>query len=304
MVSRRGEARRRLRAGEGQVRERLLAGLPVRERRLELAGTSTTVLEGGHGPSVVLLHGAIECGAVYWAPLITSLAQRYRVVAPDKPGLGESEPVARLDSAAFADWFAALLRLTCDEPPSLIAHSMGGSLAAGFAINHSQLLRRLVLMGSPGIGRYHMPPGLIVTAVRFSLRPTERNNARFARWAFNNPEQTRRRDPGWYDDVFMSYGLSRALVPHVRRAMGQLIKAGAKRIREAELRNIEVPTALLWGRQDRMVPLRLAERTSSKLGWPLHVFDDAGHVPFIEQPDTFLQTLRLTLSSLTDMAPR
>jgi pimeloyl-ACP methyl ester carboxylesterase len=86
--------------------------------------------------------------------------------------------------------------------------------------------------------------------------------------------------------------------------MGQLIRAGAKRISEAELQNIEVPTALLWGQQDRMVPLRLAERTSSKLGWPLRVVEDAGHVPFIEQPDTFLRTLRLTLSSLTDMAPR
>ena len=76
-------------------RARLLAGLPVTERRVQLAGVSTAVLEGGSGPPVVLLHGGIESGGVYWAPVISRLAQSNRIVVPDLPGLGESEPVAR-----------------------------------------------------------------------------------------------------------------------------------------------------------------------------------------------------------------
>ena len=72
------------------------------------------VLEGGDGPPLVLLHGGIECGGAYWAPVIAPLAERHRVIVPDLPGLGESEPVARLDAATFADWFAALLRETCE----------------------------------------------------------------------------------------------------------------------------------------------------------------------------------------------
>ena len=115
-------------------RERMLAGLPVAERRLDLAGTSTAVLEGGDGPPLVLLHGGIECGGAIWAPVVARLAERHRVVIPDLPGLGESEPVARLDAPTFAAWLSALLRLTCEEPPVLVAHSLGGSLAACFAI--------------------------------------------------------------------------------------------------------------------------------------------------------------------------
>ena len=112
---------------------RMLAGLPVRERRVDLAGTSTAVLEAGDGPPLVLLHGGIECGGAIWAPVVAPLAERHRVVVPDLPGLGESDPVDRLDAATFADWFTALLGLTCDEPPALVAHSLGGSLAARFA---------------------------------------------------------------------------------------------------------------------------------------------------------------------------
>ena len=113
-------------------RERMLAGLPVAERRVDLAGTSTAVLEAGAGPPLVLLHGGIECGGAVWAPVVARLAERHRVVIPDLPGLGESEPVERLDSTIFAAWFTALLRATCDERPVVVAHSLGGSLAARY----------------------------------------------------------------------------------------------------------------------------------------------------------------------------
>lgn len=210
------------------------------------------------------------------------------------PGLGESEPFTGLTAAAFVEWLAELLQATCDEKPALVAHSLNGSLAAGFATQHAGLLRGLVLYGAPGIGRYRLPLGLLVTAIRFNLRPSERNNARFADWAFLDPARTRGRDPEWYDD-FMAYGLSRGTVSHVKRTMRQLVKAGSKAISDAELRGIAAPVALIWGRRDRMVPLRIAELASSKFGWTLHVVDDVGHVPHIEQPDAFVRALSFAL---------
>lgn len=277
-----------------EARGRLLAGIPVTQRRLDLAGVSTAVLEGGEGPPMVLLHGGIETGGVYWAPVISSLAERYRLVIPDVPGLGESAPLDQLDPGAFSDWLASLIRQTAEEQPTLIAHSLPGSLAARFAVHHGDLLRGLVLYGAPGVGPYRIPLGLLVTAIRFNLRPSERNNARFADWAFLDPDRTRRQDAEWYD-VFMAYGLSRGAVPHVKRTMRQLIKAGSKQITDAELRGIDVPVALLWGARDRMVPLRIGELASSRFEWPLHLVDDAGHVPHIEQPEAFLDALRASL---------
>ena len=82
----------------------------VEQRRLRLAGASTAVLEGGEGPPLVLVHGGIECGGVIWSPVLAQLAERHRVIVPDLPGLGESEPLDRLDAAGFAEWFEALIR--------------------------------------------------------------------------------------------------------------------------------------------------------------------------------------------------
>jgi pimeloyl-ACP methyl ester carboxylesterase len=277
------------------ARRRLLAGLPLRERRVELAGAATTLLEGGDGPPLVLLHGGIECGGVYWGPIITRLARSHRLIVPDVPGLGESEPLAQLNVARFGGWLAALLRLIGDEKPALVAHSLVGSLAARFATLQGDWLSRLVIYGTPGIGPYRMPLGLMAAAILLDLRPSERNNERFERWTFYDLTQTRRRDAHWFD-AFNTYSLSLASVPRVKRTMRKLIQMGTKQIPEGELRSVKVPTALLWGRHDRMVPLRLAKRASGRLGWPLHVVEDAGHVPHMEKPEAFVRTLSAALA--------
>jgi pimeloyl-ACP methyl ester carboxylesterase len=280
------------------TRERLLAGTPVTERRVQAAGVSTAVLEGGAGPPIILLHGGIECGGVYWAPVLSRLAERHRVVVPDAPGLGESEPVARLDAESFADWLTALIRLTCAEKPMLVAHSLLGSLAARYAARHGDALRRVAIYGAPGVGPYRLPPGLMVAAILFDLRPSQRNMDRFARWAFLDPDLTRSRDPEWLE-AFDAYNLARGAVPHVKRTMRHLIKTCTKRVPDTELQRIQIPMDLIWGRHDRMAPLHVGEVASSTHGWPLHVIEDAGHVPHIEQPDAFLAALRPALESLT-----
>ena len=263
---------------------------------MRLAGISTALLEGGDGPPLVLLHGGIECGGAYWAPAISSLLDSHRLVIPDAPGLGESEPVARLDQATFADWFAELLQATCTEKPALIAHSLLGTLAARFAAEHGDLLSRLLIYAAPGIGPYRMPLGLRAVAIRFALRPSEGNAERFDRWAFFDLDRARRRDPGWVE-AFNAYTRSRAVVPHVKRTMRQLVGSATKQVPDAELRRIPVATDLLWGRHDRFVPLGLAEGASARLDWPLHVIDEAGHVPHIERPDAFLRALRSALDT-------
>jgi pimeloyl-ACP methyl ester carboxylesterase len=269
------------------ARERMLQGLPLTERVVPAAGVATTVLEGGEGPPLLLLHGAIECGGAVWTPLIPRLADTHRIVVPDLPGLGESEPVARLDPPTFRDWLRDVLRQTCEEPPVMIAHSLIGGPAARLAARDGELLRRLVIYASPGIGPYRIPLGLKVIAIRYSLRPTERNDERFGRYALLDFDGVRDRDPGWFA-AFTSYNLERARVPHVKRTIRRLIGSGRKQVPDTELRRIEIPVELVWGRHDRFVPLSLATDASSRLGWPLQVIADTGHVPHIERPEAFV----------------
>jgi pimeloyl-ACP methyl ester carboxylesterase len=81
--------------------------------------------------------------------------------------------------------------------------------------------------------------------------------------------------------------------------MSRLIKAGTRSVPDAELRRIRIPTALLWGRHDRMTTLPLAQTASARLGWPLHVVEGAAHVPHIEQPDGFVDRLTDALRGRT-----
>lgn len=279
--------------GVARHRRRLLAGLPVTERRLELNGVSTIMLEGGDGPPLVLLHGGIESGGAYWAPVIPRLAERHSIVVPDLPGLGESEPAPQVE-LAFGEWFSDLLRAACDEEPAIVAHSLGGGLAAGYALQFGGL-KRLVLYGSPGVGRYRMPLGLMVAALRFDIRPTLRNQERFERWAFLDVHRTKLQNPGWFE-AFDAYCVSHAALPHVKQTVRRLVRTQTRQIPEAALRRIGVATTLLWGRHDRMVRVRIAEDASSALEWPLRVIEDAGHVPHLERPDQFVQTLSEALA--------
>jgi pimeloyl-ACP methyl ester carboxylesterase len=259
-------------------------------RRVDVGGVMTSILEGGRGAPLVLLHGGIECGGVYWAPVIEPLAQTHRLVVPDVPGVGESAPLARMDPVVFCNWFRALLAATCAEPPMLVAHSLLGSYAAHFAARHRHALRQLVIYGAPGVGAYRLPLGLLFTAIRFGVRPSAANLRRFEGWAFHDVERISQRDAGWLE-AFRSYMLDRAVVPHVSRTMRQLIMTAAKQVSEDLLRRIEVPTTLVWGRHDRMVPMRIADQGHSRFGWPLHIVEDAGHAAHLERPDGFLSVL-------------
>ncbi|MEZ5121147.1 MAG: alpha/beta fold hydrolase [Solirubrobacterales bacterium] len=273
----------------GDPRDRLLRDGPLRHRAVVAAGVRTAVLTGGDGPPLVLLHGGIECGGVSWTPVASRLARSHRLVVPDLPGLGESEPAGE-GGAAFDRWLADVIARMCEDAPALVAHSLGGSLAARFAIRHAALLQALVIYAAPGVGRYRMPIGLRVAAARCAMRPSERNLRRFEGWAFHDPQRTRRRDPEWHD-AFVAYTCSRARAPHVRRAMRSLLAQGTRRIADDDLRRIATPTALLWGRYDRMVPMAVANAAACRLGVALHVVEDAGHVPHVESPCAFADAL-------------
>ena len=276
--------------GSTDPRARMLAGLSITERRLDAAGVVTSVIEAGEGPNLVLLHGGIECGGAMWSPVIARLAADHHVVVPDVPGLGESAPVERLDENTFTRWFDAVLAHTHADRPTLVAHSLLGSVVARYAVDHGDALDRLVVYAAPGIGRYRMPMRLRYVAVRCAIRPTARNEERFARFALLDLEATRALDPGWFE-AFEEYQRARSAVPHVKRTMRGLIGSGTSQIPDDRLAKITTPTSLIWGRDDRMAPLDLAHHASATFGWPLHVIDRAAHVPHVEQPAAFVEAL-------------
>ena len=141
-------------------RERLLAGMPVTERHLQLAGVSTAVLEGGAGPPVVLLHGPGEYGAK-WMRVIPELVKTHRVIAPDLPGHGASALVGGVMGAdRVLAWLEELIERTCLSRPALVGQILGGAIAARFASERSDRLRRLVLVDALGLAPFAPTPGV------------------------------------------------------------------------------------------------------------------------------------------------
>jgi pimeloyl-ACP methyl ester carboxylesterase len=280
------------------ARQRVLAGAPITERRLDLAGVSTALLEAGDGPPVVLLHGQGGWAGM-WLPVIAELVRTHRVVAPDLPGLGASEvPDGPPDGARVLAWLGELIQRTCSEPPALVGASLGGSIAARFAIAHPDRLSRLVLVGAGSLARFRPAPGVVLALIRFITRPTERTQRGFFRQVVVDPARVRAlMGDRW--EASQAYSLDRARTPSVRAANRRMLRElGTKMIPPEDLARIAVPTSLIWGRHDRVMRLRIAEAASARYGWPLHVIEDAGHFS-VEQPEAFRAALWAALGNRT-----
>jgi pimeloyl-ACP methyl ester carboxylesterase len=295
MSSRRIAEDDRHRTEGDDARRRVLAGAPVTERRLDLAGVSTAVLEAGDGPPVVLLHGQGGWSGM-WLPVVGDLAATRRVIAADLPGLGASVvPDGPPDAARVLAWLGELVRSTCPAPPALVGASLGASIAARFAIAHPDRLSRLVLMDAGSLAPFRPAPGVLLALARFIARPSERTQRSFFRQVTVDPAAARAA-MGERWEPSQAYGLALARTPSVRAANRRLLRElGTKVIPPTELARIAVPTSLIWGRHDRVMRVRIAEEASARYGWPLHVIEHAGHFA-LEQPEASRQALQAALA--------
>jgi pimeloyl-ACP methyl ester carboxylesterase len=274
-----------------EARRKLLAMMPVEERRLELADISTAVIEGGAGQPAVLLHGPMG-SAAHWLRVIPALVTSHRVIAPDLPGHGASEPAdSAMDADRVLDWLGELIERTCESPPVLVGQLLGGAIAARFASQHSHRLSRLVLVDTFGLTAFQPAEEFAVALTRFLEQPTDVTHDtlwRHCAFDLDGLLQTMGRD--WAP--FMAYNLDRARSPGVQAGLSALMARFGSAIPQDDLARISVPVTLIWGRHDRATPLAVAEVASARFGWPLHVIENCADDPPIEQPDACVRALR------------
>jgi FAD/FMN-containing dehydrogenase/pimeloyl-ACP methyl ester carboxylesterase len=273
----RWKGRRMLEAHLDNPRHVLLASLPVTERRLDAAGTATAVLEGGDGPPLVLLHGP-AANATHWADVIPQVVGHHRVIAPDLPGHGSSDA----DDDPLA-WLGALIDATCDVPPVVVGHALGGAIAARFAAEHGERLRRLVLVEPLGLVPFDPAPELGQAVHAFLGAPSRETHQRlWHQCAFDLDGVQARMGDRWR--AFEAYNVDRVGTPGLLAAFEALMERfGMHAI--GDLGRIAVPVALVWGRQNPATPLAAAQDASARHGWPLHVIDDCGGDPHVERPE-------------------
>jgi pimeloyl-ACP methyl ester carboxylesterase len=266
---------------------RLVEGIPVTARRIEVAGVSTALLDGGAGPPVVMLHGhgvfAESVGGV-----IAGLVDGYRILAPDLPGLGRSEPRGgQLGPDGTTEWLDRLIAATCTTPPTLVGFSAGAGVAVRYALSGSGPVRRIVLVSPCWLGAIRTSLSRRRALIRFGRRPSRASADRVARHLLFDVDRARGRLETSFSTI-EDYVVERAGRPGSRMANRALPLA----INRAELHRIDAPVALICGRHDPLVPIVHSERVSAELGWPIAVIHDAGHLPHLEQPRLFAAALR------------
>jgi pimeloyl-ACP methyl ester carboxylesterase len=230
--------------------------------------------------------------------VIPNLVPTHRVVAPDLPGHGASGvPDAAFDAEWPTTWLGELIDKACKSPPVVVGHGLGGAIAARFAVGHSNAISRLVLVDSLGLGPFEPASSFGLALNSFLEHPTgPTRDALFAQ-CFHNVDALRE-EMGDRWSTIADYALDRVRAPSMQPALASLMPhVGFSPIAAAELARIAGPVTLIWGRHDLQVRLRVAEAASARHGWPLHVIDNAGDDPALEQPGAFLTALRAALET-------
>jgi pimeloyl-ACP methyl ester carboxylesterase len=253
--------------------------MPHAEELITINGATIRLLRGGRAeaPPLVFLHGA--GGHTGWMGFLDALAHDFAVFAPEHPGFGRSDDPPWLDEVGdLAYFYLDFLATLGLDRAHLIGTSLGGWIAAELAVRNQTPLASLTLVGAVGITADGRPIDDI-----FRL-PVEENLRRF----YADQERAARR----LGDMA---NVDAGIVAKNRATVARL----AYRPRfhnpglDKWLHRITVPTLLIWGDKDGLVPPAFGEAYHAAIpGSRLVVLKNAGHAPFDEQKDAFLAAFR------------
>ena len=266
----------------------------VAESHVDVNGIEIRHLHAGEsGPPVVLIHGGgVDAAHLSWDPTIEALADDHRVFAPDLPGYGASDaPNADYSMAYFVDFLDAFLdRLDLDDP-TLVGLSMGGGVALGFALREPERVDRLVLVDSYGLGSD--PPRGTASMASPMAWPALRHNRAMVRWSLGTIVADRSAiTDGMVAAAHRLLGQPRAGRAFRRFYRSEVGPDGVASDFSDRLGDLAVPTLLVHGADDDLIPLALARRARDRIpDAQLAVFEDCGHWPPREKPRQFVRVV-------------
>lgn len=247
---------------------------------IEHDGIRMHVLALGQGEPVLLVHG-FGASADGWYFNTKPLSQRFRVYAMDLPGFGRSSKVSRPGFLPFlTEWLVRLLDLNGHAGAHLVGSSMGGAIALQFALSHPERLHRLTLVDPVGLGPE--VNGACLRAIT-EARTADEVRAAYAP-CFHNPVYPLPEMVQRIDSVRQEPGAIQVL-----RDVGSQLFRGDDTLVDfrPRLPGVRARTLVVWGREDRVIPVRHLEAARAIPDVRTHVFDACGHVPHFEQSEGF-----------------
>ena len=252
------------------------------ESTIQVGGTAVSLLRGGSGPTVLVLHE--ELGHPGWLSWHNDLARDYSLVVPVHPGFG---PLPRADWITgvrdLAGFYSRMLREMGKDPVHVIGFSLGGWIAAEMAAADADQFRTMTLVAPGGV---RPPEGeildLFIVTARAYLDASVHDASATPEFAtLYGGEETTDQFEAWEDARAESARL--AWKPYMHNPSLPHLLEGVQGL----------PTLIVWGRDDRIIPLSSGEAYNQAItGSELVVLDNCGHRPEIEHSSDFLARVR------------
>jgi len=271
-------------------------------RSIEMHGREIGYLGGGEGPVLLLIHG-IAGSCENWRDVVEPLARTHTVIAPDLPGHGVSAGAGDYSLGAFAAGLRDLLVALGHERATLVGHSLGGGVAMQFSYQFPEMVERLVLVSSGGLGpevsailRAAALPGadLFISATARAGQAAGGTIGRALSAIGMRPSA---------DVAEVARGYASLTDPQRRRAFLETLRSvvgtGGQRVSASDRLYLaeEMPVLIVWGARDPIIPAHHGEDAHEALpGSQLEIFEDVGHLPQIEQPGRFIAVLERFLA--------
>jgi len=250
--------------------------IPTVGKFVTVFGAKIHYVDVGSGPSVILLHGLADDIGV-WASVIPALAAKHRVIALDQLGFGDSDkPLLNYRVSTFVDFLDGFLNELKMERASLVGNSLGGSVAADFVLKHPDRVERLVLSDAPGYAAF--PKSMNPRALS-ALRLASREDIQYlGPLTFH--------DKRFYEDVDLAFKQRVAAGDGytVSQILDSMIRG--EDVLDNRLAAINQPTLVVWGREDKLIPLSFGERFHQEIkASRFCVIENCGHMPHVECPE-------------------
>jgi pimeloyl-ACP methyl ester carboxylesterase len=259
------------------------------EKSIPVFGQTIHYWDVGAGPVVVLVHGLGSRKEGDWGRAVGLLSQKYRVVAPDQIGFGQSDkPLIDYSIQTYVDFLNEFLHQLKIEKASLVGESLGGWISALYSLEtssdaHMVPVEKLVLVDAAGLKQDKPIPDL-----NPSTLASERKLLEVVFY-----------DSSWVTDEVVKRDLAeriRANISYTVRSILSNPVLATERL-DGKLGNMHVPTLVVWGKQDALLPIESGERYSKEIpGAKLVSFDKCGHVPPVEKTTEFVSVVTGFLS--------
>jgi triacylglycerol lipase len=231
------------------------------DKTVEVLGQTLHYWDVGSGPVLVLVHGLGSKKENDWGRVVMPLSQKYHVIAPDQLGFGRSDkPMIDYSIQTYVDFLNEFMHQLKIEKATLVGESLGGWISALYTLEaagdqHMVPVENLVLVDAAGLKQDQPIPDL-----NPSTLAAERNVLQVVFY-----------DSSWATDEFLSN------------------PALTEERLDGKLGGIHVPTLVVWGQQDQLLPIASGQRYSKEIAGAKFVsFDKCGHVPPVEKTSEFV----------------